>query len=618
MIQFLTPLWLLGLPLAILPWIWPMLRRQKKPFLFSAFFLLPTDTRRKRFLFSLEEWLLKLLRSLIILFLFLILAQPVWLERVRPTEVWIVDDTLSRYFPETDEALSRYLQNQGLSLVNNDVLRLSELLPLAEKTPVITTGNWEEVASGSPTLAQIASLVLQRIDTQEEQQLLRVHLISDFQWSQFQFYRSATQNIEWEFHRPEALLTSVNLGLRKLHVQNGDLFNFQLQAEIYGHYPQTFPLQVKVLQSGQTIGSQEVEWKGRDAQLVEVKLDKNFERHKPIEVILDHPQNENRLDNVRFYQQSRLNPLWAAIFTSEGNAGIYRHGLHQLKSALNANQVFSFLSTTATDVQTYQPDVLLLLGDHPIRWEDSLKTVESKLFIPTRLGDWRAFAQPVADLSDETTGSLLGDTNANTGTTEADATNEDTPDFPVGQWVVDWSQTELAEPWGIQKVNDHLYYSESRNMWLLATGISPAWGPLYKDVVFADVLQEWLTHIVEAHSQQYLGTFEAGNPLPSAVGQSSRWTQWKPGHYSVGNEGQQKTYHFSINLPSSESLPRLLTDEELLEMRQYFERKAEQEQMRNFLPSADKLREWLLWILLAFTAAEILYVMARLLRTRTA
>ena len=95
MLQLLYPWWMLALPICGLPWIWPVLRTPQGKFLpFSTLFLFPKEKLSRHFQWSSKEWLLKLLRSLLLLVLILLLAKPYFGSSEVMREITILDDTL--------------------------------------------------------------------------------------------------------------------------------------------------------------------------------------------------------------------------------------------------------------------------------------------------------------------------------------------------------------------------------------------------------------------------------------------------------------------------------------------------------------------------------------------
>ena len=587
MIQFLAPFWLLALPLALLPWFFPVFQKPKgSPYLFSAFLLLPDQTRRKKPRFSLEDFLLKLLRSFIILLICFILACPFWQEATRTPAVWVVDDTFSRFLSNSQEPL-QLLENLEPALTRPPAWKLSELFTKPPHRPVQSIGDWSDLTTASPHLAEIGRLVLKKSAQEHGAEMLQVHLVSDFQQSQYEFYQSTTPSLEWVFHRPIQSKFHSNLALQNIDLESVGLFEFKLTGEMYGRFPQESSTRVVVWQKGRSVGAKSVPWQAEGTQKFEIFLNEDFERHAPLEIVLEGEHGGNVLDNPRFFQWNPAQNFWVSIVTSEGNSGIYRHGLHQLKSALNANQTFAFLSATLEDLQAHPPDILLLLGDHPFRWTETLKAHAPKLFIPTRLGDWKAVSMQLE--------SAMGG-------------------LPKAQWRVDWSKTPFAEEGQIEQINDALYYSPTWNLWLLATGVSPQWGPLYQDVVFADELQGWLALLSEKALHQYWGTLEIGSPLLQKIDPEAQTSHWTPGHYRIEDPQTAKIYHFSLNLPRQESEPHLLSKGQLVEMQSYFTQQSQQMSAQKAMPAVNEWREMLLWGLWGLLLLELFYLVARLIK----
>lgn len=588
MLQFLTPLWLLALPLTALPWIWPKIHRPTNVYWFSSFFLFPETQHRKKFLFSKDEWLVKLLRTLIILLIVLILARPFWNEQGDSTLIWVIDDTISlSLFPEAEQEITKIIP----SFSSQDVWRLSELLPRGAYTP---TGNSQETefAAYSPTLPQIETLIMERLGEQKPSGGLEVHLVSDFQSGQFRFYQNTTENIDWTFHQITHNPLN-NLAMRALELHVKGLFQFSLQGELFGNQSIPHTITIQVTQQGQVLVEQAIPWLGKPVQPFDIVLPNTVKRLVPLEVELIDPLDEATLDNRRYLQWNQNEQWWAAIITSEGSDGVYRHGLHQLKAALNANHVFSYLITDSRELEQQPPDILYLLGDHPIRWAEALETVTPKLYIPTRLGDWREFAVQYDASSDG--GSSI--------------------DLPDKQWFVDWEQVSFSSDWQIRRVSPYLFYSDRWNLWLLATGISPAWGPLYQDVVFANLMSQWGNQFVAQEKEQYLGTFESREHLSQLEGASTESSQWQPGHYTFENPSLTKQFHFSVNYPYRESLTEFFATDEVVRMQEYFRKKAQSRAESLASPSIKQFREWLLWITLGMVLAELSYVFIRLYRS---
>ncbi|MGK5094898.1 BatA domain-containing protein [Deltaproteobacteria bacterium TL4] len=589
MLHFVYPWWLLALPLSALPWIWPVLRQSiQRPQFFSTFLLLPKETHHKQFQFSLKDWLLKLLRSLILLLILLLLARPFWLEAPLTRTVFLLDDTPSAQWNKIQQLLSK---DSFLSASASPVtLKLSELMPaetLAPRSnfPFEFEGTWS-----SPNLAQIASALKASLKKGSEAPLIQVHLSSDFQWSQYQSYPLTFYDIDWKFHQKIQTPVINNLGLREVRFVSKGLLESWIEFEIYGHHEKNQPLRLTIAQGKKQLGELSFQWEEKP-QKQQIQLSSDFLRVEPVELTLTERAQDPEIDNIYYYQMNRTQNPWIAIMTSEGISGIYRHGLHQLKSALNANQMISFMLNTLDEINHYQPDLFLLLGDHPLRWAKTLKAFKNKLFIPTRLGDWQDYA---AQISSQTQGKMKASLI-----------------LPEDQWRINWTQVSFAKEWDIIEVSELLYYSKVWDLWLLATGISPSWGSLYKDASFTNHLKTWILHLLQEDPIQSLGTFEAGGPLPPMIPVSS--SHLKPGHYQVPDSQSEKVYRFSINLPARESLPRLRSESELQTMQAFFNQQHDKRFIQQGNASSEELRMWLLMTLLLLMLVEVFYALWRLI-----
>ena len=80
------------------------------------------------------------------------------------------------------------------------------------------------------------------------------------------------------------------------------------------------------------------------------------------------------------------------LLSTEGVSALYRYGLHPLKSALNANDFFSFLFSNPETLKAANPDLVILLADDPRRFEDVYPETPIRLFVPTRPADWSNLA----------------------------------------------------------------------------------------------------------------------------------------------------------------------------------------------------------------------------------
>jgi len=594
MLQFVYPWWLLALPFSVLPWFWPVIRSVlQRPIFFSTFFLFPKESHRPQFRFSWKHPLLKILRSLIILLFCILLARPFWISTETPTVIRLDDDTPSTQWFLKDR--SDQYPAQSNAVLPQKTFTLSDLFPTSKQRPLASNYQWPSLSPHTPSLSQIGEALLQSPKFSSNQRYLQIHLFSDFQWSQYRFYPTAIQNIEWVFHRSDSFPPTNNIALHQFSISTTGRLESLFSAEVYGR---TSAQQIKILvhQSKKIIGTKIIELKTLPRK-IQIDLGYQYNRTQPIEVQLESQNEDPSFDNIRFYQKSRLDKSWIAILTSEGTTGVYRHGLHQLKSALNANHVVSFLVTQLEELQRTQPDLILLLGDFPIRWAEPLKnetlSVPGKLFIPTRLGDWKAFATQIPLTENQTTPIST---------------------FPPNQWKIDWSKVDFAQEWKIRQKSDMLYYSEKWDMWLLATGISPSWGALYKDISFADQVQTWIEQIYNSYQIQLLGTFETGMPLPLSIPLPPN--HLVPGHYVIQAPNQNKTFHFSINLPAKESIPDLFSKDDLHIMQNHFDEKHHQYQQQQGEGVSNQLRNALLWGLLSLLGIELLVAYRHLIQPK--
>ena len=173
MLQLLYPWWMLALPICGLPWIWPVLRTPQGKFLpFSTLFLFPKEKLSRHFQWSSKEWLLKLLRSLLLLVLILLLAKPYFGSSEVMREITILDDT-----PSSNLHLS---SASGKLLDWENSLRISQLLPEDSLQPLFSEEKFEGFHPGSPSLSTLASAALKRFPDESR---LKLRLVSDFQYS---------------------------------------------------------------------------------------------------------------------------------------------------------------------------------------------------------------------------------------------------------------------------------------------------------------------------------------------------------------------------------------------------------------------------------------------------
>ena len=596
MLEFLAPLWLLGLPLVLAPWIWPvLLQPRENPFPFSAFFLLPPESVLRKFRMTRSEWPLKLLRSLLVLLLVLLPAKPYWRTAALVKEIQIIDDTPSAQMQDIHTAASGPADAR---------VRISELFRAAEEAPWKRDQDASRFHAGSPSLADIGTAAYERYGGKDSSEYLHLKLVSDFQKSQYWLYPAEVHPVRWSFHRPAGLRPGRNLALRRLRLVTSGMFETHLEGELRGNLENPSQVSVAVRQGPRRIGRSVYGLKG-SAISIRLALAADYDRSLPVEVHLTSDVDEMQFDNVIHFQESTKRNPWVALMTSEGPAGIFRHGLHTLKSALNAAGYFSYLVVNPEQLEERPADVMVLLGDHPFRWEH-LKSDQPRLFVPTRLGDWKDFASQQKD----NTAGLKKDG------VEKDYTNVKQA-MPPGQWQVRWTSAPFAEEWLIRKVSDIMYVSDKNGMRLLATGFSPDWGGLYQQDDFADQLRALLMELMRLSPERSMGTFQSGSERMASVLENIRM---QPGHYripdSTPTSAVQKenamaiAYRFSVNLPERESEPRLMSDDELEEMQRYFDERAEALFPQN-RDSAETVRRLLLWTVLTLILAEICWVLMR-------
>lgn len=587
MLQFLYPLWLLGLPLTAFPWLWPVLQhRIQRPILFGAFFLLPAESLRQQFRPSRQEWPLKLIRSLLILLILLLLAHPFWREQRVVQDVWVLDDSASQPAGTT---LPLQVGTSGKAL------RLTELFSEQPLSGEFMPLEVNVSHPGSPSLAEIATAVQQRV--QEETSMeLRVHLISDFQRSQYRFYPSAIQPLQWVLERPQAPVRR-NLSIRGLSLRTEGFRTSWLEGELFGELLSDTKVRLRVVQGASELAAGEAVWMQGPLGF-SLKLDPSFQRSLPVEVQLEASGDELGADNRRVFLRDRARTPWVGLVNFEGEAGIFQYGLHALRSALNANRTYAFLLSEPTPEDAV--DLLVLLGDHPVRAE-RFAGFPLRIFIPTRLGDWREWStqrlqEPPEPQSEA---SLLK--------------------LPPEQWRVDWSQTPLAEEWQIVRTGNGLFYSKVKKLWLLETGVGEEWGPLYQEQRFADEVQALLEQVLREHPVRLAGTFESGSPrLRELAG--LRATTLKPGVYTVrgqpsalDSEEVERQVRFAVNLPARESDLALMSEEELEKMQEHLS-SANRILSPESRSASNDLRDWLLWVALALACVELLMAFRRLMR----
>ena len=595
MLQFLAPLWLLGLPLMALPWIWPALKRPLQPPLrFSALFLFPPETLHRQFQLSRQEWWLKLLRSLILLGLILLLARPLWCEPEQVQAVWIRD---------TSSSTNTLLGDTGFAETpSGAVLTLEDLFPEPALHPERGTHLESPGFPGAPTLAQIAEAAQSRFRKDERSPLLHLHLHSDFQRSQFQHYTSATQPVRWTFHRPANPQIPANLRMQKLGVHTEGLFEPMLELEITGNLPTAAKVQLRVQQNGQNTGTWSGMW-NTEPLAAKVILGENFNRHEPLLVRMEVLDDPVAWDNEQWFLPPATENLWVAMVTTIGGEGLYRHGLHALKSALNAAGFFSYVATTTGDLQEFPPDLILLLADHPERISQLPKDAPPTLFIPTRFEDWREFALLFKNQPESKAGRAKRSVS---NASQAENSSE-----PEAQWRVDWRNWPEAQAWQVEVVNPDLQYATGRDLWMLTTGVSSAWGPLYQQHAFADRVRDWLEQMLQRAPVQRLGTFASGSRELAEVLNGN--PHLRPGDYTLPLETETPERRFVVTLPEREAQLSVLSDDELARMQQHFDERSARPDTQNQV-SAKRLREWLLWLVLTLVLLEVVLAALRVWR----
>ena len=150
-----------------------------------------------------------------------------------------------------------------------------------------------------------------------------------------------------------------------------------------------------------------------------------------------------------------------------------------------------------------------------------------------------------------------------------------------------------------------LHQATAQQLWLLDTGVSNAWGPLYQQQSFVDQLRDWLSYLWQEHPRRQLGSLKVGQQISGVT------PGWRlPGHYELKDDNL--TLAFAVNLAEQESLPELMTEEELEQMQSFFVDQAaflERQQA-----ASETLQDWLRWLLLLLLLLEVLWVLKRLLK----
>ena len=113
-----------------------------------------------------------------------------------------------------------------------------------------------------------------------------------------------------------------------------------------------------------------------------------------------------------------------------------------MKSALNANDFFSFLFSNPETLKAANPDLVILLADDPRRFADVYPETPIRLFIPTRPADWSNLATDNHSL------------------------------LPKEQLALDWSKADLGPEWLIEQSVPGLHTRQPLNnfgCWILAS-----------------------------------------------------------------------------------------------------------------------------------------------------
>ena len=101
----------------------------------------------------------------------------------------------------------------------------------------------------------------------------------------------------------------------------------------------------------------------------------------------------------------------------------------------------------------------------------------------------------------------------------------------------------------IKPITSALSYSSKWNMWLLNTGISPSWGPLYKDATFVTQLRSWLKTILETDGISQNGTIESSSSALTFLDQNNQ--NLLPGlPYRIWRRAKASFFHQSTSTRS--------------------------------------------------------------------
>jgi hypothetical protein len=176
---------------------------------------------------------------------------------------------------------------------------------------------------------------------------------------------------------------------------------------------------------------------------------------------------------------------------------------------------------------------------------------------------------------------------------------------------VDWRNWPEATAWQVEAVNLDLQYAKERDLWLLTTGVSSAWGPLYQQRAFADQVRGWLEQILRRTPVQRLGTFASGSRELAELLNGN--PHLRSGDYTLPLEKETPERRFVVVLPEREAQLSILSDDELARMQQHFDERSARPDIQSQV-SAERLREWLLWLVLLLVLLEVALAALRVWR----
>ncbi|MBF0238088.1 MAG: BatA domain-containing protein [SAR324 cluster bacterium] len=581
MLYFMNFWWLTALPLMILPWIWPLIQqRDPKAVGHSALFLFPAHNQSAKINWSTRHWLLKLLRSLIIGLFCVLLAGPYWMGDRGVEELQVWDDTLS----VQEGNYSKPAIPRGRVLTYSEIFKRTPVQPLESDT------SNEDIFPLSPGITQLETAIQKYLDDQQKPPglMIKVHLWSDFQTSQYQHYFSSSAGFEWVMHRLSPELNEENLWIENIRIEIKHPELNEFHATITGN-SQNQAVKLVITQADKVLSESLLNWKQHPLS-VDIPLPA-YDHSRPVKIVIVPERKEWLGDNSHFYQRNAEKQTVVALITSEGMESIYRHGLHELKALLNAEHITSFIVDTVEDLKQSRADGVILLGDHPLRWQELPQDTGFKLFIPSRLNDWKFAAQRP----------------------ETDQKRNGNKNTPVDQWIISWESASLSESDSILPINNWLQKISASNLWLFRTGISPEWGSLYKDSQFAEQFSQTLQTILKENRLRLLGNFE-GNSILAEI-QGSPLMYWMPGTYELNQNG--KTQRFSMNISKKESLAKFMSEEQIEDMSVFLKQRHLQWNRQQGQSSSDTLHWWLLWILSVLLLIEILVSLRILLIGRS-